>query len=80
MQKVDNDSPGQLFSWVRRKNGNKVLALSNLSDAPVQARLTSGLADGTNVDFQTGKPVTFTQGEVVELPAWGFRLAAKTGE
>lgn len=74
MQKVENDAPEQLFSWVRQEEGNKVLGLFNLSDSPVSATLTSALPAGTYGEFPFGRPVTIAEGERIELPAWGWRL------
>jgi hypothetical protein len=65
-----------LSGWVRQQDGNKVVGLLNLSDAPVKATLADGLAAGEYRDFRTGDAVAVSAGDTVSLPAWGFRLLA----
>ena len=77
MQKVENSAPEQLFSWVRQKDGDKVVGLFNMSDRPVTATLTSALPVGTYTEFGTGRTVTVKAGDEVELPAWGWRLMGR---
>ena len=80
MQKVENSAPEQLLSWVRQKDGNKVLGLFNMSERPVSATLTSGLPVGTYAEFPLRREVTIGEGETIELPAWGWRLFASGSE
>ncbi len=80
MQKVENDQPQQLFSWVRQEKGNKVLGLFNLSGRPVKAQLTDALPVGDYTEFQTGNAVTVKARDTVTLPAWGFRLLSDTAK
>jgi len=80
MSQVVNDNPQQLFGFVRQQDGNKVLALFNLSGEPVEATLADGLAAGTYSEFQTGNAVTLAAGDTVSLPTWGFRLLSNGGQ
>lgn len=80
VSQVVNDNPQQLFGFVRQQDGNKVLALFNLSGEPVEATLADGLAAGTYSEFQTGNAVTLAAGDTVSLPAWGFRLLSNGGQ
>ncbi len=77
MAKVESDKPEQLFSWVRRKEGNVVVGLFNLSAVPVTAILADSHAAGSYSEFGTGQSITLKAGDVVTLPAWGFRLLAR---
>lgn len=78
MQQVVNDKPGQLFAWVREQDGNKVLGLFNLSNKPVEAVLSDGLAAGSYRAFRSGETKVFTAGDTVSLPAWGWQLYASS--
>jgi glycosidase len=76
MVKLDSDQPKQLFSWIRRQDGNVVVGLFNLSATPVAARLADAHAAGSYTAFGSGEAVTLKGGDTVTLPAWGFRLLA----
>ena len=78
MRKVENSSPDQLLAWVREEDGNKVVGLFNMSDRPVSATLSDGLAAGSYREFLPGRPegrdVRLAAGDRIELGAWGWRL------
>ena len=81
MQKVENSAPEQLLAWARQEDGNKVVGLFNMSDRPVTATLSDGLAAGTYREFSNGvgngKQVTVSEGDTVRLGPWGWRLLAR---
>ncbi len=81
MHKVENSAPEQLFAWARQEDGNKVVGLFNMSDRPVTATLSDGLAAGTYREFSNGagngKQVTVSEGDTVQLAPWGWRLLAQ---
>ena len=80
MQQVVTDQPQRLFAWVRQEEGNKVLGLFNFSGEAVEAVLGDGLAAGTYRAFRTGEEQSFSAGDKVSLPAWGWQLySAQTG-
>lgn len=72
MVKLENSKPDQLFSFVREAEGNKVIGLFNLSPQPVEAEITSALADGEYTDFANDDKITLKKGGKVTLPAWGW--------
>ena len=74
MHQVVNDKPQQLFAFVREQDGNKVVALFNLSARAVTAQLADGLAEGTYSEFRGGNDVTISRSEPVTLAPWEFRL------
>lgn len=78
MQQVVSDKPRQLFAFVRQRGGNKVTALFNLSDKPVEARLADGLAEGRYREFGSGEMVTLARSTPIVLAPWGFSLLAST--
>ncbi len=74
MVKVENDAPQQLFSWVREKDGNKVVGLFNLSDEPLDAKLTSALADGDYAEYGSGSRVRVGGNHAVTLGPWEYMI------
>ena len=84
MQKVENSAPEQLFAWVREKDGNKVVGLFNMSDRPVSATLSDGIAAGSYREFGQGDTpdgaVSLRAGDRINLQAWGWRLLSSGGK
>lgn len=74
MEKLENSAPKQLFSFIRRKDGNRVVGLFNFSGQPVSAKLSDAHGAGRYRDFTTGKVVTLDTGSTVTLPAWGYQI------
>ena len=76
MIKVESDQPKQVLSWVRQKDGNKVLGLFNFSDQPVNVGFLSTLQNGTYRDFATGLPTDIDSETKVALAPWHYKLMA----
>lgn len=74
MQKVENDAPEQIFSFVRQKNGNKIAALFNLSPRAATFKLTSALADGSYREFSGGAAAAIKKDQPMRLGPWQYRL------
>ncbi len=74
MEKLDNDKPQQLFSFVRQQGNNRVIGLFNFSDQPLSATLTTAHGAGRYTAFRTGESVEVKAGTKVDLPGWGFTL------
>jgi 1,4-alpha-glucan branching enzyme len=74
MQKLDNDAPQQIFSFVRQKGGNKVTGIFNLSARSANFKITSALADGSYKLMGNGETVAIKQGTAISLKPWEFRL------
>lgn len=77
MEKVENDKPGQIFSFVRRGSANTVFAAFNLSKAPVTVTFPTALQAGRYKDMDGGKAVRLEAGSQMTLPAWGYRVMAR---
>ena len=73
---VVTDNGKQIVSFARRKDGNTVIALFNLSAEPASFTITDGPVDGTYTDFQTGGEMTLSlsSAKPMTLPAWGFHV------
>ena len=77
MEKVENDKPKEIFSFIRRGANNTVFAAFNFSKAPVTFRLSDGHAAGTYKDYADGKTVTLKADDTITIPAWGYRVMAR---
>jgi glycosidase len=77
MIQVVNDSPGQVFSFVRADERNTVFAVFNFSDAPREVHFAPGPWPGTYRDFTTGNPETLGVDSTLALPAWSYRVLTR---
>jgi glycosidase len=76
MVRVVNSAPTKVFSFVRRKDGDKVLVVMNFSAEPQRVTFPETLANGAYRDFAGGKAVTVAAGTAMDLPPWSYRLLA----
>ncbi|MEZ5955231.1 MAG: alpha-amylase family glycosyl hydrolase [Hyphomonas sp.] len=73
---IVTDNGSQIVSFARRKDGNTVIALFNLSARPASFTLTDGPVDGTYTDFATAAEMSLSlaSAQQMMLPAWGFHV------
>lgn len=71
---VSTDNPEQVLSFARQKNGNRVIALFNLSDKPAVFRITDGPVEGQHEDFVSGEMELTRLGETRSLAPWGYQI------
>lgn len=71
---IVTDNPSQIVSFARESDGNKVIALFNLTNRAARFKLTDGPVTGTYTDHATGQPVKLDLSGATDhdLPAWGF--------
>ena len=74
MIKVENSASTRVFSFVRERAGNKVLALFNFSSEPQTVGFTDALPVGRYVDFADGKRISIGQGTTLTMKPWSYRL------
>ncbi len=72
---TSNDST--IFCFVRQKEDEKVLVVTNLSDKEQDFSLTGAHFPGDYVDAVTGEKISYSPGQRVELKAWGYRVLVK---
>lgn len=77
MEKVENDKPKQIFSFIRRAPNNTVFAAFNFSKEPVTFALKDGHAAGTYKDYADGSNATLSAGGTMTIPAWGYKVMAR---
>ena len=74
LQLVANDQPSQVVSFVREKDGNKVLSVFNLSDKPVTFQLTKDWYNGEYKRFKARDRQELNNREPFTLNAWGYEV------
>jgi glycosidase len=67
---VSTDNPGQILSFAREMDGNKVLVFFNLSDAPADFQITDGPAAGAWTDALSGTGDTIRLGATRTYGPW----------
>lgn len=77
MVKVENNVPTKVFSFVRERQGNKILALFNFSAVSQTLRFTDSLPHGSYVDFDDGKRVKASSAATMTMAPWSFRLLSR---
>ena len=74
---IKTTNPENVFSFVREKDGSKIVVTANLSDAPQTFQYLDEAAMGSYTVFSTGTgtaaEVVITEGEKM-LPAWGWSV------
>ena len=76
MYSVVNTAPSQVLSFFRKKDGDTVFALMNLSGEARTVTFTGTHHYGTYTDFATGETVAVDGTTAMTLPAWGWRVLA----
>lgn len=72
--RIMNNSMDQVISFVREKNGHKVLSFFNLSTKTVDVRFSTTLDKGTYKDFSTNNEVTLTEEFVLLMKPWEYLI------
>lgn len=73
---VVNTAPDDVLSFVRQKNGDKVLALFNMSGKPQTIAFTDGPVEARYRDFADGAALTIGKHSKVTLAPWSYRVLA----
>lgn len=63
-----------LFVFIRRAAGKRVLVMANLSDKQTDATLVLGNIEGHYTDIFTGKGVDILKGEMQHFKPWEYRV------
>ncbi len=76
MTPVVNSAPGKVLSFARIKDGDKVLAVFNMSGVEQSFSFSDGPIVGAYADFADGRKVTLAADSRVTLPAWSYKILA----
>lgn len=74
MVEVPTSKTADVYAFTRGGAGERVLAVFNLSPRAHQVRFDSARHHGSYTDALSAAPMTFTGGETLDLPAWGYRI------
>ncbi len=72
MVRIMNDQMDQVISFVREKNGDKVLAFMNLSKDPVKVNFDTHFDEGMYTNLFTGKPQEVKAQTIFSLKPWEY--------
>ena len=78
--KVENSLNRHIFTFVRERDGNRVVGIFNFSERPRGFSFTDNHVEGIYTDFQTGERNAIVTGEVRRLPAWGWQVLYQSPE
>jgi len=74
---IKSSDKKNIFAFTRKKEKDKVLALFNLSDKPIEVELTAESLQGNYKNFFTGKLESFSTKEFFKLQPWEYRVYTK---
>lgn len=72
MVRIVNDRMDQVISFVREKNGDKVLAFINLSKETVMVQFDTSFDTGIYTDLFTGNQKTVSETMILTMDPWGY--------
>ena len=76
VQRLQSDQDSLIYSFIREKDGDRVVALFNFSSEAQTFTIASPQLAGTYHDVFSGDNVTFSEQETFSLDAWGYRVVA----
>ncbi len=71
---ISSESDSLGFSFIRNKEGNKVISIFNLSDQNIQVELASENLKGTYTSIFTEDKKVFQENEKIDLNPWEFQI------
>jgi glycosidase len=74
---LETGAPEDVLAFVRQKNDNKVLVLTNLSPEVNSINIESGLIEGNYKDLFTGKASQIDSSLSITLDPWEYRVLVK---
>jgi len=77
MNYIKSSNEKNIFAFSRSVEKDKVLALFNLSNKPVEVELTGESLQGNYKNYFTGKLESFSSKESVKLQPWEYRVYTK---
>jgi cyclomaltodextrinase / maltogenic alpha-amylase / neopullulanase len=77
MVRIYNDKMDKVISFVREKNGDRVLPVINFSNKPVTVKLQSKYYTGTYTELFSNKEFTLKGEDIVTLNAWGYLVLTR---
>jgi cyclomaltodextrinase / maltogenic alpha-amylase / neopullulanase len=79
LARVSTSDNVSVFAYIREKDGDRVLAVLNLSDQERTVTLNGTSFAGSYVNTFTGESASLASGAVLTLPAWGYEVYEAAG-
>lgn len=77
MIRIANDRPGKIISFVRQKNGDKVIAVFNFSDEDVDVTLQTKHHGGHYEELFTKNMIKLNEADLLFVKKWGYLVLVK---
>lgn len=77
MVEIRNNAEDCLMTFVRETDGNRVVAVMNLSPYTIQADFRTGIYAGTYRDALSGESAELSDHVACEMTGWSYRLLAR---
>jgi cyclomaltodextrinase / maltogenic alpha-amylase / neopullulanase len=74
MIRITNDHPDQVISFIREKNGQKVVALFNFSDKNIKVGFDTRFYQDEYTDIFSSEKIMFDEITEIDLKGWGYRV------
>ncbi|MFI5237150.1 MAG: alpha-amylase family glycosyl hydrolase [Ignavibacteriales bacterium] len=74
---LQSSNKENIFAFTRSTEGDKILAIFNLSDKPFEFELTGESLQGSCKNYFTGKLESFVSSETFNLKPWEYRIFTK---
>ncbi|HEY6437823.1 MAG TPA: alpha-amylase family glycosyl hydrolase [Ignavibacteriaceae bacterium] len=74
---LQSSNKENIFAFTRSTEGDKILAIFNLSDKPFEFELTGESLQGSYKNYFTGKLESFVSSETFNLKPWEYRIFTK---
>jgi len=78
MVRINNDKMDRVISFVREKNGDRVLPVVNFSDKPVSVKLETKYYTGIYTELFSNREFVLKGEDIVTLDPWGYIVLSKT--
>ncbi len=72
--KLTSTNDANIFAFVRSKEKNKIMVVTNLSSSPQNFTLSNDLINGDTKELFTGSNQKITSNQTMTLPAWGYAV------
>lgn len=76
MVRIYSDRMGDVISFVREKNGDRVLPVINFSNKKVRVTLNTKDYEGAYVELFSGNVIELKGSDTIELEPWGYKVLA----
>jgi glycosidase len=77
MVTVASSNAKAVYSFIRKKDNDKIFVVFNLSAKPVDVNFKSDLIKGNYLDLFVNKNISLTSSESLNLKPWGFKFFVK---